>query len=157
MGLMNWSNVTKEEKFEMLGNLYDEKKEYEKALECFRIAGNKPDILEKIGEYHYFGRGVEKNITQAKKYFKLAADAGNTDGMYNYACCEDDNEKRYEYCLKAASKGCAQAMNMIGLMIQHGEIKSNDRAEDWFRKAADNGDEYGAYNYSISCMGSEKS
>ncbi len=151
MGLRNWTNVTTEEKFAMLGNFYEDKREYDKALKCFGKAGNDPEILEKRGEYYYFGKGVEKNISYAKRYFKLAADAGNIEGMYNYACCEKDNEKRYEYCLKAASKGCAQAMNMIGLMILHGEIESDDRAEDWFKKAAENGDEYGARNHAMIC------
>ena len=96
MGLRNWTNMTTEEKFAMLGNFYEDKREYDKALKCFGKAGNDSEILEKRGEYYYFGKGVEKNISYAKRYFKLAADAGNTEGMYNYACCEKDNEKSIE-------------------------------------------------------------
>ncbi len=129
MAITNWKALKKEKKYTMLGLFLDEKKEYEKAFKCFFEAGNDPEALEKIGEYYYTGRGVEKSYMLAKKYFKLAADADNVDGMYNYACCESDNEKRYEYYLRAAEKGCTRAITMIELMKKHGEIQDDVKTQ----------------------------
>ena len=134
MALTNWNAMKKEKKYAMLGFFFDERKEYVKAFNCFMEAGNDPEVMEKIGEYYYIGRGVGKNYMLAKKYFKLAADAGNVDGMYNYACCERDNKIRYEYYLKAAEKGCIQASNMIKCMIKYGEIKDDIRLQESFNK-----------------------
>ena len=147
MAVRDWDSVPKEEKYFMLGDYFDKKKQYEKAFTCFKKADNNPEATERIGEYYYFGKGVDKNISLAKKYFKLAADAGNVEGMYNYACCESDNNERYLYCKRASDLGCTEAMNMIGLMIKNDEISADESPCYWFKKAAEKGDNYGAYNY----------
>lgn len=42
-----------------------------------------PESLNALGFMYYKGYGVEKNITEAEKYFQIAAKDGSKDGYYN--------------------------------------------------------------------------
>lgn len=70
-----------------LGMIYWDKENYSEALFCFKKATNSPDrafrshAFFEIGVLYDDGLGVEKNIAEAKKYYKLSADEGNEYAM----------------------------------------------------------------------------
>ena len=63
-----------------IGNLYGKMKNYEKAIEYYKKGTEKGErfAFYKIGCYYEGGKGVEKNINTAKKYYKRAAELGDS-------------------------------------------------------------------------------
>lgn len=63
-----------------IGNLYGKMKNYEKAIEYYKkgIEIGERYAFFKIGHYYEKGKGVEKNIKTAIKYYKRAAELGDS-------------------------------------------------------------------------------
>ena len=96
------------------------------------------------------GDGVEKDLEQAVRYFRKAADAGYAPAQFVMgACChtgsgmEADPAQAAEWYRKAAEQGHAEAQFNLGACYAsgYGVKKDPDRAIDWYRKAAAQGNE----------------
>ena len=119
---------------------------YEKAAD----AGN-ADAMNMIGQYYYYGLGVEQDYAKAMECFEKAADAGNTTAMSNIGDLynagygvEQDYVKAMEWHEKAADAGEAYSMNAVGWYYKHGYGVEQDyaKAMEWYEKAADVGIAY---------------
>ena len=129
--------------FEIQGN-------YEKALVWYRKIQDNADVYETIGEYLYRGRGCGKDKQEAKKFFKKAAEYQCIDAMCNLALCEDDLDSKLLWYKRAAEKGNAYGMNMVGIILEDKGTDNTDECTLWFKKAADAGSEIGCYNYAMN-------
>lgn len=70
-------------------------KYYSKALSAFIEAEkNEKDVVLKlkIADMYYKGKGTDVNKTEAAKWYKLAADNGNSHAMYKYAVMSELGE-----------------------------------------------------------------
>ena len=91
------------------------------------------------------GDGVEKDLEQAVRYFRKAADAGHAPAQFVMAACfhtgygvEADPALAVEWYRKAAEQGHAEAQFNLGACYAsgYGVKKDPDRAIDWYRNAA---------------------
>ena len=106
-------------------------------------------------QYHY-GRmvskglgGLEKDLKEGSRWWRLAADQGNADGQYSLAvdCAigegvEKDLEEAVRWFRLAADQGHAGAQYNLGVSYKNGDGVEKDLEEAirWFRLAADQGD-----------------
>lgn len=60
-----------------LGRIYEMKKNYQKAFECFLISANEEEswACNKVGLYYYNGLGTKKDLQKAYEYFNIGANA----------------------------------------------------------------------------------
>ena len=86
----------------------------------------------------------------AAKWFRKAAEQGNTGAQFNLGICylfghgvEQDFEEAAKWFRKAAEQGNAEAQFNLGVCYEHGHGVEQDYEEavKWFRKAAEQGDE----------------
>lgn len=82
--------------------------------------------------------------------------AANASPEQNYKQAEklqksEKNEEAFEYYLKAARQGDAEAQFYLGLCYNYGDGVEKDLSEavKWYRKAADQGDALAQYNLGI--------
>ena len=84
-----------------------------------KIVDRFPEAGVTLGQYYQ-----QTDVKRARKYFKMAADAGIEEGQWGYANTiphstvldlSDPNDKEYlKYCLMAAEGGCPDAANEMG-------------------------------------------
>ena len=95
------------------------------------------------------GEGVAKDLSEAVRRFRKAADAGDTTAMFNLGNLYDsgegvseDQSEAVRWYRKAAEAGDTDAMVELGYAYAKGEGVAPDvaEAERWYRKAADAGD-----------------
>lgn len=107
------------------------------------------------------GLGVDQDKTEAIKWYKKAADAGETEAEWRLGVKYDlgdgvaiDKQKALQWYLKAAntpkskywwhfvSSGVAESQRNLGYLYRDGEGVAKDAQEafNWFMKAAENGD-----------------
>lgn len=116
---------------------------------------NEGDALYHLGFAHLIGRGVAKDAVKSRSYFTRAANQGHPLASYNLAVLIDaqsanDSEKSAAVTLmrRAADGGYAPALTAMGLFAHRG--LTDDRAADWFEKAAAAGDRQGRFLYAVA-------
>jgi TPR repeat protein len=99
----------------------------------------------KVGEMYETGRGVEKNVIEAKRWINMAAAQGNRAAGYNllYKDLEKNgvtnkNKAQLTDLQKAAADGDGYAQYYLGLMYSRGVgvKKNSNSAHDWLAKAS---------------------
>ena len=94
------------------------------------------------------GHGVSQDYTEAMKWYRKAADAGNTGAMCligrlyrNGLGVSQDYTEAMRWFRKAADAGHAMAMCIIGGLYEDGKgvLQDYTEAMQWYRKAADAG------------------
>lgn len=122
----------------------------EEELEDIRIRASNGEVQAQLamGDLFYFGRGVEKDIEQAKMFYEAAARNGNVNAQYNLGEIYDkgrggfkDDARAYNYYLAAARQGHVQAQYGVGVLLAQGRgvLQDYGAAVDWLRLAADKG------------------
>jgi TPR repeat protein len=120
------------------------------------VAG--PGDMFKRGLNFLNGQGVHQDNAQAMIWFRKAADAGNSDAMYNVGVGYEKGEgvaqdygEAMRWFQKAADGGNAQAMYNLGVNYDKGQGVAQDlpQAMEWYRKAADAGDASAMYNLGV--------
>jgi len=111
-----------------------------------------------LGNEYYYGEEVEKDYTEALKWYRKAAEQGNVDAQFylgwmygkGLGVTKDDKEAATWY-RKAAEQGNAVAQDNLGLMYYHGEgvTKDDKEAVNWFLKAAEQGLAEAQYNLGL--------
>ena len=82
--------------FYLEGMNFFEKEDFDKAFPYFQIAGaekNYAPAQNMLGICYLKGLGVTRNLNEAEKYFRLAADQGNSDAAANLAELEAKKEE----------------------------------------------------------------
>lgn len=101
-----------------------------------------------LGFCYEKGKGVEKNLWEAAKWYRLAAAQGHVNAQYTLGLCyllgqgvEKDFATAAQWHLKAANQGYADAQYLLGMMYENGEgvAKDSALAVHWYRKAAEQG------------------
>ena len=122
-----------------------------KAWECFKYhADILKNPLAKYWKANYLYNGyvdVEKNVKEAKKLFKEAADNDIGEAQLFYArLLKNDNPSVAQGCVEyfemASMNGVPAAMYYLGDIYYDGKYnteKDRDKAISYFRKAAENG------------------
>lgn len=84
------------ETFYLEGMTFFEEEDFAKAFPYFQIAGaerNYAPAQNMLGVCYLKGLGVTRNVNEAEKYFRLAADQGNPDAAANLAELEAKKEE----------------------------------------------------------------
>jgi TPR repeat protein len=116
-------------------------------FEGYKDLANKGDPVAqfKLGIAYFNGEGVAKDLVEALKWHRKAADQQLVEAEYIVAVCYDegkgveiDRAEALKWYRKAAEHGVAEAQYRMG--VHHGAIL-NDWVEavKWYRKAADQG------------------
>ncbi|OHT10846.1 hypothetical protein TRFO_19738 [Tritrichomonas foetus] len=135
--------------------------DYKKALHFLQKSSEQgnDDATVSLGLMYFEGLGVEKNLEEAAKYFKSAADAGNPAGQNKYGDClrlsygvSQDTRKALAYYKLAADNGYAIAQFNFGMANVYDEDLGVDQDRslgiEYLKKAADNGHPEAMYHYS---------
>jgi TPR repeat protein len=127
----------------ILNNYYSEKE----AIKWYKLAAEQGDAKaqNKIGEYYYYGNGVEKNFYEAVKWFKLAAENKDSSSQYYIGYCyytgqgvEINFDEAVKWFKLAAEQGDADAHKMLGECYRYGYgVKTSfEEALRWYKLAA---------------------
>ena len=128
------------------------------ALSWFRIAARQrhPMAINMIGRCLENGWGCTVDLEDSALHYRKAADLGLDWGMYNYGQLltrgrgvERDLVAAYELFARAAGKGHAKSMNLLGRFHHEGVVVPKDvqLARQWYRRSAEAGDFRGHYNH----------
>jgi TPR repeat protein len=113
----------------------------------------------KLGEMYQAGFGVPKDLKEAIRWYRLAADQGNANAQFTLGRMygtgirvPKDLKEAIRWYRLAADQGNANAQFKLGLMYASGDGVPKDLKEAirWYRLAADQGDEYAQYFLGVS-------
>ena len=127
---------------------------------ALREAAAKGDglALFEIGARYTEGRGVPVNLTEASKWYKLAADMGFAPAQYRLANfyekgtgVERDVGRALTWYQMAAEQGNASAMHNLAVLYAMGRegVADYESAGSWFTRAADLGVKDSQFNLAI--------
>ena len=117
------------------------------AFICTSGQGNAPAQYE-LGVCYQNGKGVSKDMTEAVKWYRKAAEQGHATAQCSLGVCYDNGngvsknpEEAVKWYRKAAEQGHATAQNNLGVCYDNGEGVDKDMTEavKWYRKAAEQG------------------
>lgn len=146
------------------GNESGSVNKYKEAINCWRKAAEQGYSPAQI----YMGNlyesedltdvGINKDYDEAKKWYRKAAELGNTDGMFNLAILSREPKESFEWYLKGAELGDAKCQNNLGYSCYYkgrGTEKDYEKAFSWCMKAAQQGNPHACgsvgefYSYGI--------
>ena len=87
---------------------YFENKDYDSAFSYFQISGEVKGYApaqNMLGICYRDGLGTEQDLTEAERYFKLAADQGNTDAEANLSAIAEDQDGTYQNAMNLFFEG----------------------------------------------------
>lgn len=134
---------------------------YIKALNTFYTLAKKDDAKAQynVGLIYANGKGVQKDLAKAKKWYEKAAKQGNGPAQYNLAQLyhaegeSDDHgyEKAKYWYEKAVESGIMQAYNNLAALYIEGKGVKQDqqKAFELFQKAASMGDHSAQVNVAV--------
>lgn len=133
-----------------LGECFSDEKNYEEAAAWYKQAALSGYAAAQnyLGEYYYYGNGVEEDKEEAVEWFRKAAEQGyaaaqNSLGKcyYNGEGVEQDYKEAVKWYQKAVKQGYAAAQNHLGECYYRGTGVEKDHKEavKWYRKAAEQG------------------
>lgn len=138
-----------------LGLMYENgtgvEKDLAKALELYTYASDNGHVRAtvKVGIFVHDGLAIEKNVAKSLEYFEKAKAMGATDAddmlafVYKRNTAEDgiDPKKAFEFNIKRAEEDDAEAQFLVYRAYDEGiGVEENEAiANEWLRKAADNG------------------
>lgn len=118
-----------------------------------------------LAESLLFGRGCPKDQTKALELFKRVAEQDNLEALGYIAACyenawgvvKDDayakiwREREFQAFKKRAEAGAPFAMNRLGDCYYYGNgvEENNEKAVEWYRKAAEKDDAQGLLNWGV--------
>jgi len=107
---------------------------------------------------------VERVLVKCFGIFKKAADAGDSNGLYNLGMCYmqgfgcvPDQDLAYKCFRASAEAGHPESINNIGGFYRDGiVVRANpETAAKWFARSADLGNVYGMFNYALALQRGE--
>ena len=131
-----------------------EAEDYASAVPLLTEAANKgnAEAQNKLGNCYFYGDGVEQDINEAVRYYRLSAEQGYPNGQLNLGECYfygDGVEQSFEEALKyfrlAADQEYAPAQGYLGKCYEEGLGVDQDLSEafKYWQLAADQEDPYG--------------
>lgn len=131
----------------VIGLVEEDKGEVEKALECYRKVaeiGFTPAFM-RLAQMYYNGKGVEKDLAEAKKWAEKADLAGEAAAALLLGLLYDkagDAENAVKCYMRAAESGVPNASLRLAMAYYEGKGVARDlaAAKHWGEKAAEAGD-----------------
>ena len=123
---------------------------------------------EMLADLYYLGRGVEKNVEEAFKWYRKAAEQGDVRAQHKVAVMydigdgtEENVEEAFKWYMKVAALGDMRAQFRVSLMYSLGSGVKEDQTEafKWCKEAAEQGDADAQWNLVVkyeSGIGCEK-
>ena len=118
------------------------------------VRADEADEAYETGLNYITGYDVKQDSQEALKWFRKAADKGNSDAQKSIGMIYERGEgvtqdyaEAMKWYQKAADKGNKHAQYQIGVMYEKGKGVTKDPAEamKWYQKAADQGEPWAAY------------
>lgn len=112
--------------------------------------------LNMVGRCYDLGQGVAVDKPRAAECFRVAAERGLPEAMYNYATAlalgqgvAEDKQAALTWLERASERGFAKALNFIGSFREDGWACEQDlaAAAACYRQAAEGGDFRGMFNH----------
>lgn len=112
--------------------------------------------LNMVGRCYELGWGVAPDPVRATQCYRVAAERGLTEGMYNYATqlalgagVTEDKPAALGWFRRAAARGYAKAENFVGSFHEDGWVGERDplAAAQCYKRAAEGGDFRGCFNH----------
>ena len=100
------------------------------------------------------GDGVNKDMYEAVKWYRKAAERGYAPAQFSLGCCyhsghgvDKNSAEAVKWIRKAAEQGIAVAQSYLAICYEQGDGVSMDKQESlkWYRKAADGGHAHSQY------------
>ena len=113
---------------------------------CQPISTNVSAMVQfKLGESYYKGEGVNKDVVEAIKWYRMAAEQGHASAQYQLGLWYDDGFGRLVdatlasmWYHKAAKQGLPIAQFKLGCLYESNKSVTNaSEAVTWYRKAAE--------------------
>ena len=113
------------------------------------VSSESPEECFRKGECYANGEGVEKNLGEAVKWYRKAAERGCVDAQWQLARCyhrskgvKYNPDEVFKWYRKAAEQDHAEAQRLLGYCYESGigVEKNNAEGMKWHRKAAEHGD-----------------
>ena len=113
------------------------------------------DVQFNLAVMYENGEGVEKDVFKAVKWYRKAAERGNTYAQFNLGLAyiqrkavKQDEVEAVKWFYKAADQGYAAAQYNLGVMYRDGRgvTENESEAVKWYRKAAEQGHAVAQYN-----------
>jgi TPR repeat protein len=112
--------------------------------------------LNMVGRCYDLGWGTAVDKARAVQCYRVAAERGLAEAMYNYATLlalgqgvTEDKPAALGWLERAAALGFAKAVNFVGSFAEDGWAGPRDmaKAADCYRRAAEGGDFRGCFNH----------
>ena len=118
-------------------------KDFAKAISWYGKAAAQKNAIaaNNLGVLYRDGRGVPANASEAEKWFRIGADAGDINAQSNLAQLLEQSKPAdaLAYYRKAAEQGVASAQGRLGWLIMKSGGDAKEAAQ-WLNKAAEQGD-----------------
>jgi len=104
------------------------------------VKAQDPDALNLQGQMYENGWGVEQDTDRARRLYEQGARQGHLDSVNSLRALKNkEYQVEFERLLPLAEQGDGEAQNRIGEMYEfgYGVSRDNDKALEWFRKAAE--------------------
>jgi C-terminal peptidase prc len=123
---------------------------FSKAIKLFHLPDFQlqPGYQRTYGICYEFGYGIEKNLPEAVKWYRKAAEQGDARAQVNLGLCyyngygvQKNRTEAVKWYRKAAEQGDARVQFNLGVYYYNGDgvDKNLPGAVEWFRKAAEQG------------------
>ena len=128
----------------------------EEALKRVKENPDDAPAMTLLGELYRDGVSVRRDLTEAMRWYKLAADRGDRQAQFalgiahlNGSGAAKDRKVAQDWLEKAVAQDHAGALYNLGVLAIDAELQDFPRASGMFRKAADLGDMDAAYGLAV--------
>jgi uncharacterized protein len=133
------------EELRIAATLFDSER-YEDALKKYRVLAELGNITAqlRLGWMYHAGQGVERNLTEAQKWYEKAATTESPQAQFYLGTlyrAKGEYQQAFEWLKRSASQGYSPAMYFLGQLYCVGEGVELNRAKafQYFEQAADKG------------------
>lgn len=127
-------------------------------IDWYRCAATQGHILAQcaLGLLYSDGKKVPKDMSQAREWFLKAAEQGDAKAQWNLALMlvsgsggvKKDLKQAFVLCQKAAQQGFVPAQATLGILFA--KMKKPEKAVEWWRMAAEQGDPEAQFNLAMA-------
>ncbi len=133
---------------------YENTQEYDRAMEFYAFAEQHGYLSEGIGICYEYELGVEKSLTEAFKYYKLASERGYKEATYRLAMChyhgkgtDEDKPEAFFYFKDLADENHVDSQSFVAMMLLKAEGIEQDMEQgiQYLIRAAEAGNDVAQY------------
>ncbi|MDM8174601.1 MULTISPECIES: SEL1-like repeat protein [Olivibacter] len=135
---------------------YDNLNEADRAFAFYEKASEQDVIAEGLGVCYEYGIGIDYSMSEAFKYYEMAANKNVIGAMYRLGNCylngngvSEQPEEAYKWFFNAAQQGNVPSQYLLGKLLLKGKGVAMNKEEgiEWLQKAAEQ--QYAAAQYEL--------